>query len=54
MDQRVGGREQLAHAIGEADHAYARMTAIEGLEALPDLLVAAAERDHERLLELEA
>ena len=53
MDERVGGGEQVAHLVGEADHAHAGIAAVAPVHvALCDLVVA-AQGHHEHAVEAE-
>lgn len=48
MHECVGGRDQVPHALGEAEHADPGVLAEALLETLPDLLVAPGHADHGR------
>ena len=53
VHQGVGRGDQVAHAVGKAEHAHARLLAEATLEALAHLVVAPGDADHGRHPDLE-
>jgi hypothetical protein len=46
VDEHVGGGDQVAHAVGETEHAHPRVRAVALLEPLTHLLVSPGNADH--------